>query len=819
MHTVLVVDDDEMYRRMIESFLQKKGCRVTGAANGKEALVAARSNPPDLILSDILMPVMDGFALCRKWHQDPELCQIPFVFCSATYTDPKDEDLGLSLGAVRYLHKSGELKAIWQMIEPILKTKVNPEAGQCRTEDKDECQNLQQYNERLIRKLEAKMLQLQETQSALQQEIAHAKQLEKALKTSEKQFRAFVENSVDGVLVTDAETYRIVYANPAIRSLLGYSQQEMAEMSVAEIYPVQDLKNVQEKFEDLAKGRKPMARAVPCRREDGSTVYADIAAKPFELDGRYFVVGFFRDVTDRMKVEEERRRLAEVVTHSPNIVMIMDTQRRIQYVNPAFEQITGFSVDEVMGRTASLLENGMQDHSHFMQMWNTIRKGNQWSGRIANRRPDGRPYHVETDIIPIKDQAGQIKNFAVIMRDITHEEEMAARLRQAQKMEAIGTLAGGIAHDFNNILTALLGFSELGLLSSEKESRVHEHFEAIYDAGQRARDLVAQILTFSRLNEECHKPIYLHAILKEALKLLRSTLPSTITFETDICRENIYVMADATAIHQIVMNLCTNAAHAMQDHGGTLTVKLGKVELTAKETAIHPHIKPGPYLKLSIGDSGHGMTRDVLDHIFEPYFTTKKKGEGTGLGLSVVHGIVQNHGGMITVSSEPGNGAMFDVFFPVVALKCKSVKPRSEDAPRGSERILFVDDEAVLVRLAKQMLTSQGYQVTTYTDSRKALADFEASPLEYDVIISDMTMPHLTGEDLARAMLELRPDIPFILCTGYSSKLDHERIEKAGIKAVLKKPFSISAISGRIRAVLNTGQCGGSQLRAFDFPN
>jgi PAS domain S-box-containing protein len=819
MHTVLVVDDDEMYRRMIESFLQKKGCRVSGASNGEEALAAARSNPPDLILSDILMPVMDGFALCRKWHQDPELCHIPFVFCSATYTDPKDKDLGLSLGATRYLHKSGELKSLWQMIEPLLNSQVSSETGQCLSQDKDECQNLQQYNERLIHKLEAKMVQLQETQSALQQEIAHAKQLEKALRTSEKQFRAFVENSVDGVLVTDAETYRMVYANPAIRSLLGYSQQEMAEMSVAQIYPVRDLKNVQEQFEDLAKGRKSMARAVPCRRKDGSTVYADIAAKPFELDGRYFVVGFFRDVTDQMKVEEERQRLAEVVTHSPNIVMIMDTQRRIQYVNPAFERITGVSADEVMGQTPSLLVNGMQDQAYFDEMWNTIRTGNQWSGRISNQRPDGRRYHVEADIIPIKSQDGQIENFAVIMRDITHEEEMTARLRQAQKMEAIGTLAGGIAHDFNNILTALLGFSELGLMSSAKESRAHDHFGAIYDAGQRAKDLVAQILTFSRLNEECHKPIHLHAILKEALKLLRSTLPSTITFETDICRENIYVMADPTAIHQIVMNLCTNAAHAMQDHGGTLTVKLGKVDLTAKETAIHPHIKPGPHLNLSIGDSGHGMTRDVMDHIFEPYFTTKKKGEGTGLGLSVVHGIVQNHGGMITVNSEPGQGATFNVFLPVVALKCKSAEQRSEDAPRGSERVLFVDDEAVLVKLARQMLTSQGYQVTTFTDSRQALADFEAYPQKYDVVISDMTMPHLTGEDLARAMLELRPDVPFILCTGYSSKLDQEKIASVGIKAVLKKPFSIAAISGGIRAVLDTAQGKEPYRRVCNIPN
>jgi PAS domain S-box-containing protein len=816
MYTILAVDDDAMYRRMIEKFLQKRGCRVVTAANGKEALAAARTNPPDLILSDILMPVMDGFTLCRHWQEDPELCNIPFVFFSATYTDPKDEKLGLNLGATMFVRKTSELKTIWQAVEQILKDDAAPASGACRLPVDDDHNNLQQYNERLIHKLEAKMVQLQETQEALQDEIAHGRQLEKALKASEKQFRAFVENSVDGVLVTDAETYRIVYANPAISCMLGYSQQQMAEMTVAQIYPVQELEAVQKQFEDLAKGRKSMAGTVPCRRKDGTIVYADIAAKPFELDGRYFVVGFFRDVTDRMKVEEERRRLAEVVAHSPNIVMIMDTQRRIQYVNPVFEQITGISTSEILGQTPGMLEDGMHDPSFFKQLWTTIRMGNQWTGRITNKRRDGRLYHLEADILPVKGADGRIKNFAAIMRDITHEENMAAQLRQAQKMEAIGTLAGGIAHDFNNILTALLGFSELGLMSCDKGSRIHEHFAAIYDAGQRAKDLVAQILTFSRMNEESHKPIYLYTIMNEALKLLRSTMPSTITFETHICKENIYVMADATAIHQIVMNLCTNAGHVMQENGGTLTVSLEKVDLTSKEIAAHPHIRPGPHLKLSISDTGHGMTRYVLDHIFEPYFTTKEKGEGTGLGLSVVHGIVQNHGGMIMVNSEPGKGSTFDVFFPVVAVKCKAVKPRNEQVSRGSERILFVDDEIPLVRLAQQMLTSMGYQVTSFTDSREALADFKTFPEKYDIVISDMTMPHLTGLDLARYMLAMRPGLPFILCTGYSSKLNQQQIEEAGIKSVLKKPFSLATISKQIRAIFDpdADPLDGSKLQA-----
>ncbi len=803
MSTILVVDDDESYRRMIEQWLGQKGCRVITASNGIEALDRARNHPPDLALSDILMPAMDGFSLCRQWHLDARLCAIPFVIFSATYTDLKDEALAMSLGARCFIHKSSDVHTLWNKLQQVLHTDSTADRVPCVAGEVDESEHLKHYNERLIRKLEAKMVEIQQTQQALRQEIEHRKQLEKALRDSEKQFRAFVENSVDGLLVTDAAGGQFVYANPAMCSLLGYTLQQMSRMTLADIVQKKDLTLVSNEFKDLAQGRKSLARAIPCRRRNGDTAYVDIAAKSFEQDGRVFVVGFFRNITDRLEVEAERQRLAEVVEHSPNIVIITDFRRRIVYVNPAFERITGYSGALILGQPANVLVHGQHPPRFIKNIWHTVRKGSQWTGRLTNRKKDGHLYRVEANIIPVLGQEGQIKNFVAVLRDVTQEERLAARLRQAQKMEAIGTLAGGIAHDFNNILTALLGFSELGQMSCDNDAKAREHFAAIYDSGQRAKELVAQILTFSRFSEENHKPIFLHAIVKEALKLLRSTLPTTIEFKTDICQENIYVMADATAIHQIMMNLCTNAAHAMEGRGGTLTVKLEQVTLTSRESSLHCPVKAGPHLKLTVGDTGHGMTRDTLDHIFEPYFTTKKKGQGTGLGLSVVHGIVQSHGGMVNVSSEPGQGTTFEVYFPVAVMKPKAVESGHKSIANGNEHILFVDDELMLVNLVRQMLTKLGYSVTAFTDSREALTEFSASPDSYDVVISDMTMPHMTGDALAKSIFEIRPDIPFILCTGYRNKIDQARITQLGIHTLLTKPFSMAGIAKSIRSSLD----------------
>jgi nitrogen-specific signal transduction histidine kinase len=397
-----------------------------------------------------------------------------------------------------------------------------------------------------------------------------------------------------------------------------------------------------------------------------------------------------------------------------------------------------------------------------------------------------------------------------ITRDLTErnraEEEKAeleARLQQAQKMEAIGTLAGGIAHDFNNILTAILGYTEIAISELPQGSGTRDSLEEVFKASLRAIDLVKQILVFSRKSEIQLFPIRIHLIIKEALKLLRASLPATIEMNQNI-RASGKVLADITHIHQIMMNLCTNASHAMSENGGVLSVSLTQVNLP-DETSRPINLPPGPYLKLTVSDTGCGMAPDVCSRIFEPYYTTKGIDKGTGLGLAVVHGIVESHGGLITVESTPGKGSRFHVYLPEImdsGLDTETIQAVLPDA-MGTERILFVDDEMTIVGMGKKMLEKLGYEVAGSTSGEEALKLFKAAPDQFDLVITDMTMPHMTGDQLSRKFIEIRPDIPIILCSGFSENMTEEAAKEIGIREFISKPMSRQVLSKTIRNVLD----------------
>ncbi|MCP3954388.1 MAG: response regulator [Desulfobacterales bacterium] len=387
---------------------------------------------------------------------------------------------------------------------------------------------------------------------------------------------------------------------------------------------------------------------------------------------------------------------------------------------------------------------------------------------------------------------------------VSYEDEkskLEKQVRHSQKMEAIGTLAGGVAHDFNNILYPILGYTEMAIDEVPDGSPASESLNEIMTAAQRARKLVEQILTFSRLDHQGRIPLKIQSAVKESLNLLRATLPVTIDVVQQIDTDCGPVLADPTQIQQVVMNLCTNAFHAMQNHGGTLTIGLEEIQIASED--LPTSHDPVTYVKLTVSDTGYGMSKDVLERIFEPYFTTKKVGEGTGMGLAVVHGIIKGYDGDIQVYSDSGNGTAFNVYLPRIYEDTKPEGQTPVTIQKGDEHILLIDDEDQITRMLEQMLVSLGYKVQAVCDPLEALELFENAPQSFDLVITDMTMPKITGDLLARELMKIRPDIPVMLCTGFSKLIDEERAFEIGIKKLIMKPVIKSEIAGAIREVLN----------------
>ena len=483
------------------------------------------------------------------------------------------------------------------------------------------------------------------------------------------------------------------------------------------------------------------------------------------------------------------------------------------YISPSCERITGYAAQEFL-QDPGLLERiaHPDDHARVVKhMRDDLRNPDPHSLIFRIFTQSGEERWIAHVCQPVFTPEGRNLGRRSSNRDITRYQraraekvELEAQLRQAQKMEAIGTLAGGIAHDFNNILSPIIMYTEIALREMGKDQELRPYLEQVLKSGKRARDLVKQILTISRRSEQQRIMLRLSPLVKESLKLLRASLPVTIDIQTQITAEWDWVLADPSEIYQVVMNLCTNAAQAMEERGGRLSVGLDKVELAREQTSCGISVPPGNYLRLTVRDTGQGMTPGVLERIFEPYFTTKEVGKGTGLGLSMVHGIVKNYGGGIQVFSEPGKGTTFEILFPLMASE-EALEPEPVAAmPGGKERILLVDDEPDIVAAAQIILRQLGYQVTALTDANEALAAFRAGPEKFDLILTDLIMPHLSGLDLAREALALRPEIPILGCTGHAEFSSLDKTRGLGIREIIVKPLIPAELAGAIRRLLDS---------------
>jgi len=488
------------------------------------------------------------------------------------------------------------------------------------------------------------------------------------------------------------------------------------------------------------------------------------------------------------------------------IITVQDPEMHITRINQAGCTAFGVREEELIGRHCYEVFRGAATPCPDCPELKALRNGQLHQAEIEH--PNMRKIFSVT-AAPVLDTSGNILKMVHLARDVTEKRRMGQQLRQAQKMEAIGTLAGGIAHDFNNILTAVIGFTELAMMDIPAGSPAHEDLERVLQGGMRAKELVRQILTFSRRTEQDVQPLKLQPIIKESLKLLRASLPTMIELRQQIVAECGMVLADPTQIHQVVMNLCTNAYHAMRDKGGLLGVTLETVELGPADVTNKIALKPGNYVRFSVSDTGSGIAPEILDRIFEPYFTTKKQGEGTGLGLSVVHGIVLGLGGHITVYSEPGLGTTFHVYLPVLPSSAESLPIGAiteMQLPTGKERLLVLDDEESVVAMEQRILTNLGYAVHGFTSCTEAMDEFLRHSDAYDLIITDMNMPKVSGAELVEAVRAVRPEIPIIMCTGFSEIMNEEKARQLGINRLVMKPLTVKELAQVVRQVLDAAQ-------------
>lgn len=512
----------------------------------------------------------------------------------------------------------------------------------------------------------------------------------------------------------------------------------------------------------------------------------------YDVDGK--LIESFRfgaDITQRKAFEEDRDRLATAIEQSFELVAITNAYGLIQYVNTTFLNVTGYNREEILGKPLHELRKDQYTPELYETMRETLLSGEVWHARIHHTAPENRELELNVTASPINGTNGKLKGFVVTYRDVTHEVELEAQLRQAQKMQAIGTLAGGVAHDFNNILSPIIGYTEMAMHEVEREGVTYKYLVNIMDAGMRAKNLVRQILTFSSQADQELKPIRLAPILREAMKLVRGSMPGSIEIHEQLNANCPPVLADPTKMHQVMINLCTNAFHAMEENGGELTVSL-KLERVSSTQAESKHgLKPGDYCCLTVADTGTGIEEHLQDRIFEPYFTTKTDGRGFGLGLATVHGIVQAHGGIILVDSIIGVGTTVRLYLPVIKDAIPAESAIEENIFEGNgEKILLVDDEFPVLQVTKRILNRLAYEVIACSSPLEALDIFKKAPNEFDLVLTDLSMPKMNGIHLAVAIHEVRMDIPVLLVTGFNSQEVQEEAIKAGIAAIAAKPLT-----------------------------
>jgi len=1028
---ILIVDDKEENLYLLEALLSGSGYEVVSAKNGVEALEKLKRDSFDMIISDILMPKMDGFQLCRECKSDDVLKQIPFVFYTATYTDEKDEELALSLGAEKFIVKPQEPNVFLEILKSVIKERIKRPLVAPKRPIEEETVYLEEYNKRLIKKLEKKMLDLEK-------EVDERKKVEEKIYQQNEFLKNVLEALTYPFYVIDANDYTIKMANsaagigdlsqnptcyasthggdkpcvgehicpltevkkikkPVVTEHIHYDKDGNLINVEVHGYPIFDnegkavqmieyslditeRKKTEEKILNLAKFPSENPNPVLRISAEGSILYMNAsvgtilkikglseeeifkilprnlkelidkvlktgkllsdlevkigertysysmipvvenryvnlyalnitdrkqaedtlekernllrtlidnlpdiiyvkntesrfvtvntavtqlmgAATPGELIGKtdfdfypkelaekfytdeqeivysgqavinqeepgidsagnsvwrlttkvplrdergkiVGIIGIGRDITDHKQMDEELRKLSLAVEQSPVSIVITDIKGNIEYVNPKFTELTGYTYNEVIGKNPRILKSGEYTPKFYKELWDTITSGKEWRGELHNKKKNGELYWEHASISPIKDKEGVITHYLGVMEDITEIKHLEMQLIQAQKMEAIGTLAGGVAHDFNNLLTVVIGYSDFMLSKLDKQNEMYGLIDQIRKAGRRAASVAQQLLAFSRKQILKPQVLELNTVIAEMEKMLRRLIGEDIELITVYEPDLKYVKADQGQVEQVLMNLVVNARDAMVD-GGRLALKTENVTIDEQYCKLNSEARPGNFICFSVEDSGIGMDKETISHIFEPFFTTKEI--GTGLGLSVIYGIVKQHEGWINVYSEPGQGSTFKVYFPVISVKedKKDEEKISIEELRGSgERVLLVEDDDLLIEYAKGALSNNGYKVFEVKNAKEALDIFEKEEGNFDIVFSDVVLPDKNGVELVEMLVSHKPGIKVLLSSGYlDDKSQWAKIQEKGF-TFIQKPYTMAELLKAIKDVI-----------------
>lgn len=809
MKRVLIVDDQPANLYLLRALLHGHGFIVEEAPNGAEALADARRNPPDLIISDLLMPVLDGYSLLRHWRADHRLKALPFIVFTATYTAPRDERLAMALGADAFLIKPAEPEAIMACVEDILLRQAEGRLPSAAAPPQSERALLEEYNTILLDKLEKKILEAEQINRELRAEIMERKRAQEELRVREERFRATFEQAAVGIAHVGLDG-RFLWMNDRLCTMSLYTRDELLEMTIRDITAPDHLAESDEARRSMLQGRTASyASEKRYLRKDGTAFWGNLVAtlthKPSGEPDHFISV--IADITDRKQVEAELRlrdRAIQVVSQGILISDATQPDNPVIYASAGFERLTGYAPEEIIGRNCRFLQGADTDPQAITTLREAIAAGRSCAVEIRNHRKDGTAFWNALSLNPLHDEHGTLAYFVGVQNDVTQRRSLEEELRQAQKMEAIGQLAGGVAHDFNNHLTVIGGYSEQLLTLPHLPDSLREPIQAIAEAGEKAASLTRQLLSFSRQSILQPQVLDLNAVVAETAKLLRRLISESVLFSAVLGANISRVKVDPVQLDQVLMNLAVNARDAMP-LGGRLTLETANVLLGEEYAATHLDCAPGPYVMLSMSDTGCGMTPEVQARIFEPFFTTKDVGKGTGLGLATVFGIVRQSNGCIHVYSEPGLGTTFKIYLPAVDEPAARAyeAPAEAAAAGGTETILLVEDDEGVRGLTLRALEMRGYKVLTAADGSQALRVLDTYPQTIDLILTDVVMPNISGPELIRQSRDRFPGMKALFMSGYTD----DAVVRHGLLdasvAFIQKPYRPRMLAQKVREVLD----------------